>query len=569
MEKVWRFSPKIKEDILLENPGVDPTILQLLANRGVIKKEEIDLFLRGDFNDLLDPFLFNKMEEAVSIIIKHIKAGSKICIFGDYDADGITSSALLFDIFTIFKANTFVYIPDRVKEGYGFSREGLEKIMDKGVKMVVTVDGGIRNKEEVKIAQEAGIEVVITDHHPAPEKREDLPDCVIINPQVKWERYPNATLAGVGVAFKLAQALIERSKLEKKQKDILSKRMLDLVAVGTVADCMVLLGENRILVKKGLEVLNNTRRLGLIELIKVSGIEGRELQAWNIGFQIAPRLNASSRMASAVGAFDLLVSKDKQECRDKALDLDKKNASRQRLTEEAVAQVEKMIVGREDDKIIIGIAPEKHPWNEGIVGLVAGKITEKYYKPCLIITKGESEWKGSGRSIDEFNLAMALEEAKDLLLKNGGHAKACGLSLEKDKLDKFSQKIRKIAARELSGVELKPKIMIDAEISISDIKKSFIKELRTLAPFGQKNPEPKFLSKDVRIIDIMRMGADEQHIKLRFSGVWAIGFNLSATLTDYRIGDVVDVVYTLEMNEFNGREEPQMKIIDIRLSDNK
>ncbi|MBD3248252.1 single-stranded-DNA-specific exonuclease RecJ [Candidatus Falkowbacteria bacterium] len=566
MDKIWQLTPKIKENIIKDNPDFDPAVLQILNNRGIKDKKEIEFFLKGDFENLIDPFLFKNMEKAVDKIIGHIKKGSKICVFGDYDADGITSSALLYDLLALFKADVFVYIPDRIKEGYGLNIEGLKNVINDGADLIITVDGGIRNKEAVEYAKKEGREIVITDHHPAPEKKEDMPDCLIINPQVKGENYPTKTLAGVGVAFKLAQALIERSKLKKEQKHTLTKRLLDLVAIGTVADCMVLLGENRILVKEGLEVLNNTRRLGLKELIKVSCINNKELQAWNIGFQIAPRLNASSRIASGVAAFELLVSKDEDECNLSAKDLDEKNAYRQKLTEEAVAEVEEQIKDQAGEKIFIGIADEKDPWNEGIVGLVAGKITERYYKPCIIITKGDEEWKGSGRSIDEFNLAKALEACKDVLIKQGGHAKACGLSVEKDKLAVFSEKIRKIAKKELKDVELLPKITIDCEIGVDEVKKPLVNAINRLAPFGQGNPEPKFLSRNVQIRDIMKMGAEEQHIKFKLGRLWALAFGKADIWSKYKIGDLVDVVYNVGINEFNGRKEEQLKVIDIKLS---
>ncbi len=565
MDKLWQVAPKIKDSFIKDNPDVDPAVLQILYNRGIKKKEEIENFLKGDFNDLIDPFLFNNMKEAVEMVIEKIKNGERICIYGDYDADGITSSALLYELLTLFKADCFVYIPDRIKEGYGMSIEGLKKVIKKKPSLIITVDNGIRNKEEIEFAKDKGIDVIVTDHHPAPEKSSDLPDCLIIDPQVKGERYPTDSLAGVGVAFKFAQALIENSKIPKQQKDTLAKRSLDLVAIGTVADCMVLLGENHILVKEGLKIVNNTRRVGLQELIRSAGIDKRTIKAWNIGFQIAPRLNASSRMASAMAAFELLISKNRNECKRLAEDLNEKNVARQKLTEEAVSAVEEQLREQEDKKIVVGVANAKDPFNEGIVGLVAGRITERYYKPCIVITKGADEWKGSGRSIDEFNLAEALEECKKVLLKSGGHAKACGLSIEEGKIDDFTEMISKVAARDLRSVELKPKIKVDTRIDVKEVNKRFVNKINDMAPFGQKNPEPKFLSQDVQIRDIVKMGSDDQHIKMRFNGIWALAFGKADNFSNYKIGDKVDVVYTVGINEFNGRSEVQAKIIDIKL----
>lgn len=564
MHKLWQVAPKIRDSFIKDNPDIDPVVLQLLHNRGIKQRQDIDFFINGNFEDFNDPFLFKSMDKAVDLIIKKIKAKEKICIYGDYDADGITSSALLYELLSVFKADCFVYIPDRIKEGYGMSIEGLKKVVKKDPGLIITVDNGIRNKEEVEFSKNKGVDVIVTDHHPAPDKKSDMPDCLVIDPHVKGETYPDKYLAGVGVAFKLAQALIEKAKLSQEHKRGLARRQLDLVAIGTIADCMALLGENHILVKEGLKVINRKRRPGLRELIRVAGIDKRELKAWNIGFQIAPRLNASSRMDSAVAAFDLLVSQDEREAREKAADLDKKNISRQKLTEEAVYQVEEQMESQYDDKVILGVAPDDHPWSEGIVGLVAGRITEKYYKPCIVITKGSGEWKGSGRSIDEFNLAKALEECKGLLLKNGGHAKACGLSIEKHNIKEFSRMIKSLAGKELKGVELAPKVRIDLEIDISRINKGFINDIYSLSPFGQKNPEPKFLSKGVQIRDIVNIGSDGRHIKMRLNKLWALAFGQADKLSDHKIGDRVDVVYTVDINEFNGRSEAQAKIIDIK-----
>jgi single-stranded-DNA-specific exonuclease len=511
--------------------------------------------------------LIKNMEEAVSLAIEHIKTKNKICIYGDYDADGITSSALLFEILKIFKVECQVYIPDRVGEGYGLNVKALNKIKKQGVKLIITVDGGIRNKEEVKYAKEIGLDIIITDHHTPPEDEKELPECLIVNPLLKGNKYPFKYLAGVGVAFKFASALIGKSKLKKEDKEKLEIRVLDLVALGTVADCVPLLGENRVILREGLKVLNNTRRVGLKELIKKAGIEKKDLKSWNIGFQIGPRLNASSRMGSAVAAFNILVTKDKEEALEKAEKLNNKNIKRQKETDQIVAEVEEQIKDQLEEKIIIGINSKVKSWNEGIIGLVSGRITEKYYKPSLILTKTEEGYKASGRSIEEFNLFKAIEECSDLLGKHGGHPMACGLSVDKENLEKFERKIRKIAKRELENKNLIPKLKIDIEIPLEEVDKSFFKDIEKLAPFGQANPQPKFLSKDVRLNDILKIGKEGQHIKFLLGRFWGIAFNKACQWSDFRIGDRVDIVYNLEINEFNGREELQLKIIDIKLSE--
>jgi single-stranded-DNA-specific exonuclease len=566
MNKVWQIAPKAREEFFRKFPEYDRAILQLLYNRGIKDSETIDLFLHGRFENNFNPLLFNKMEEAVDLTIKHIKQENKICVYGDYDADGMTASALLNEVLTTLRADCFVYIPDRSSEGYGLHREAIDKAIKKGAKLLITVDGGIRNKKEVDYARERGLEIIITDHHTPPEEAADLPSCLIINPHLKGEKYPFKFLAGVGVAFKFSQALVEKSKLNAEQKKKILEKTLDLVAIGTVADCVTLLGENRLLLKKGLEVLNDTKRIGLKELMKAAKIEGRELEAWNIGFQIAPRLNASSRMGSAGNAYNLLSTKDKNEAEKEAELLNERNQRRQKETEELVAEVEEQIKKQLDERIIIGVCPDKSkPWNSGIVGLVAGRIAEKYYKPALIITKEAKGFKGSGRSIEEFNLFKALEEAGDLLGNHGGHPMAVGFNVVEAHLDSFVAEIRKIAKRELGQVELEPKLKIDCEVNLADATRTFYREVQKMAPFGQHNPEPKFLSENIQIKDIMKMGASGQHIKFRFDGLWGIGFNHAEEWGDFKIGDLVDAVYTLDENEFNGNTSLQFKLIDLKL----
>lgn len=583
MNKIWQIAPRAREEFFKKFPEYNRVILQLLYNRNLRDSEAIEFFLHGRYEDNFDPMLFSKMEEAIDLTIEHIKKGDKICIYGDYDADGMTASALLREVLMTLRADCFVYIPDRSGEGYGLNREAIDKAIKKGAKLLITVDGGIRNKEEVDYAMSRGLEVIITDHHTPAEGAENLPNCLIINPHVKGEKYPFKFLAGVGVAFKFSQALVEKSKLKPEQKEKLLDKTLDLVAIGTVADCVTLLGENRLLLKKGLETLNSTKRLGLKELIKAAKIEGRVLAAWNIGFQIGPRLNASSRMGSAGNAFNLLTTRDKAEAEKEAAYLNDRNLRRQKETEALVAEVEEQIKKQLAEKIIIGICPEKSkPWNEGIIGLVSGRIVEKYYKPTLIITKAEKGCKGSGRSIEEFNLFKAIEEASDLLGNHGGHPMACGFNLPAANLSAFSEKMRKIARRALEKTELEPKLKIECEILFDEATRSLYREIKKLAPFGQHNPEPKFLSENVQIKDIVKMGLNSQHIKFRFTasvaaraladadssggyGIWGIGFGHAGDWQDFKIGDIVDIVYTLDENEYNGNTNLQFKLIDVKL----
>jgi len=566
MDKKWKVREKADDDFFVDYSDYNKIVLQLLFNRNIKTKEEIDIFLNGKYEDNFNPCLFRHMKLAVELVIKHLKNKDKICIFGDYDADGITSSSLLYDVFSIFKADVSVYIPDRVKDGYGMNKKAIDKIAEDGIKLIITVDTGIRNKEEIEYAKDKGVDVLLTDHHPAGDEADNLPDCLIINPNIKEEKYPFKKLAGVGVAFKLAQALINKSTLEDCHKILLTNRLLDLVAIGTVADMVGLVGENRILVKKGLETLNSTKRVGLKELIKVASLEGKELKEWNIGFQLAPRINASSRMASAASAFNLIIEKDIEKAKELAEELGEKNANRQKLTEEMVDEVIEQAEKQKDNKIIVGICPSSKCWKDGIVGLVAGRITERYYKPSLVITRNEDGLKGSGRSIPEFNLAEAIDSVGQYLGKHGGHPMACAFSLEEKNIDSFIKSINKIASEKLADVELIPKLEIDMEINIGEIDLELVNSVMQLAPFGKDNSEPIFLARNSIVKDILTMGVSGQHIKFKFNGLWAIAFGRAEKFSDVKLGDSVDIVFTLDINKFNGRETPQLKIIDMKLS---
>jgi single-stranded-DNA-specific exonuclease len=583
MEKIWKFYPKAPEKIFEENSGRNPFILQLLYNRGLRGEEDFRWFFDLDRAEFYSPFLFKDMEKAVDLIIKHIKGGSKIMIYGDYDADGVTSSALLYDVFSIFRAKVDFYLPDRVSEGYGLNKGAIEKIKDDNFKLIITVDNGIRNKAEAEYAKSLGLDVIITDHHALPETREELPDCLLINPADKESKYPFKFLAGVGVAFKLASALIEKSKLSEEDKEKLINRNLDLVAVGTVADMVSLLGENRLIVKRGLDVLNTTRRLGLQELIKVSNLSG-DLTSYNIGFQLGPRLNAASRIRHANSALKLLIAKSEEEARELAEDLNNKNSERQKITEEIMSSAESQIDPENLSKIIIVKNSKEDAWNEGVIGLVAGKLVEKYYRPVLVMMKtGEKHidengvekemYKGSGRSIEGFNLVEALEDNKDILHKYGGHPMAGGFSIVSDNnAFLFADKMEERANKILDEKTLTPKIKIDLELDFEDINDLLVEGLEEMAPFGQLNPAPKLASFDLKIIDIITMGNEGQHIKVRLlndsgpsmKNFWAISFGGTKKYSDLSIGDRVSVVYTLEFNNFNGNRDIQLKIIDIK-----
>lgn len=602
MHKNWKVSEASSIEFKQSLPEIDALLLDILWNRGFNSAEDIRAFLSDSIDPKLsfdisangslnfyDPFLFRDMQAAVDLIIKHIKEGNKIIVYGDYDADGVTSSAVLSEALTTLHAKTEVYLPDRVSEGYGLNNKALTQLHGNGAKLIITVDNGTRNKEEVEFAHKLGLDVIITDHHVLPENREDLPKCPIINPADTSDTYPWSFLAGVGVAFKLVLAILKQSKLEVEQKRLIAERSLDLVAVGTIADMVSLLGENRLLVKKGLEILNQNRRLGLREIFKIAKIAiDKPLESWNVGWQLGPRLNAASRLGHANSAFSLIMADKESEAEKLAFELNSRNQERQQITKDIMVDVEKQIDAKNLPKIIIGLAQEGQSWNEGVIGLVAGRICEKYHRPTLIITRiieeriGEDQgeeknksfgisFKSSGRSIEGFNLIAAIEDCSQYLDKYGGHPMACGFSVVgEEKLDNFRKAISKVAETKLTPEMLVPSLQIDAELNFANLNLDLVKSIKALAPFGQHNSQPKFVSKNLVINDIVLMGSEKQHIKLRLSSVdnpalasfWAIAFGSAAKYKELVIGDKLDLAYYLDINDFNGRHEVQLKIID-------
>ena len=605
MQKYWQINPVAPPEFFSSLPEIEPVIAQILWNRGLRSatvaraflsdalEPELSLDLTGN-KDLVfyNPFLFRDMQAAVDIIVKHIKARNKIVVYGDYDADGVTAAVVLSEALKTLQAMVDVYLPDRVSEGYGLNKSALDQIKEQGVSLVITVDNGIRNKDEVDYAHRLGLEVIITDHHVLPENRSDLPACPVIDPADAEDKYPWPFLAGVGVAFKLVCALLYQATLPAKQKFLIAERSLDLVAVGTIADMVSLLGENRFLVKRGLSILNQNRRLGLKALFQTAKIAlDRPLEEWNVGWQLGPRLNAASRLGHANSAFALISAEDEVEARNLAQELNQRNLNRQQITEEIIKQMEAQIDKDNLPPLIIGVAQDGQSWNEGIVGLIAGKICDKYHRPTLVVARiieeeernqadtglkaAQLSFKGSGRSIEGFNLIAAIEECSEFLDKYGGHPMACGFSIENvENLNGFRDKLLVIAKKKLTPEILVPKLSLDAALSAREITLSLADSLTKLAPFGQNNPQPKFTSANLRVDDIVWMGKDRQHIKLRLAAansqdifsVGAIAFNAFDTFKDLQIGDIIDLAYYLEINEFNGRRELQLKIIDWRKS---
>ena len=566
----WQVAPGLKKsNSELAELDLPFVIEQILHNRGLDKATEIRQFLglESFSADLGD---FSQLSLAVEVIVKHIKAGDLIVVYGDYDADGVTACTILLETLAILKAKTRIWIPDRVTEGYGLNTTAIDEIAKWGAKLIITVDTGIRNKQEVAYAQEKGLEVIVTDHHRESPEPTEWPDCLIINSAMAREKYPCKFLAGVGVAYKLVQAILERSTLSDNQKKILTRRSLDLVALGTIADCVPLLMENRQLVKEGIEMMNTRRRIGIEELARVAQISG-DINEWNVSWQLAPRINVAGRLDHANSAYRLLTTSDQAEASQIANDLNQKNNERQQKTQEIVDFcLSELLELQADDSLLVFISPRQNPWPEGIIGLVAGRLAEKTGKPVLVITKSEQGYKGSGRSnIANFSLIALLEEVASDLDRYGGHAGACGFNLKVQQLPNFLTDIKKLAVKKLAKLDLQPKLFIDSELPVSAIDMSIAEWIERLAPFGQANPEPKFVAYHEIIDDVNTAGISQQHLKLRFGNYWALAFGQAENYSDVHPGQVVDIVYSLGINRYNNHAEPQLKIIDLRRTDNK
>ena len=570
MTKNWKLKEKISHDPeqdLVQK--YDPVILKLLFDRGLFSQEKIENFFSADYATLPEGENISGMLEAVSRIVLAKTKKERIAIFGDYDADGVTATALLFEILSsLGLTDVTYYIPDRQLEGYGMNEKALEFLAADGVKLIITVDSGITNATEVEKAKNLGIDVIITDHHHAPEI---LPKAVaVINPHLENSGFAFADLAGVGVAFKLAQALTQKLAPEKMDQ---LKWLLDLVAIGTVADCVSLLGENRIFVKYGLVVLSKTRRIGLQEMFKVGRIEIGENSVpdtQKIAYQIAPRINAAGRMDHASVSYNLIVEKDTAQARLLALDVESKNQERQKLTTEIVKEIETRVTDNFSDKKFIYVS-DPH-WPVGILGLVAGKATEKFQKPIVVFQEQENEYVGSLRSIPEINIIEKIEQCAELLSRFGGHSQAAGVRVAKENMEKFCTKMTELIEADLAGKEIISTLLIDAEVSVQDINWEFMTELKKIEPFGMGNKEPIFMLRGMRISDVRMVGNGTKHLKMALKSdaggpqvFDAIGFKLGAEFPDLKKDDLIDVVFTLSEDEWNGTKKMQLKLIDLKL----
>ena len=561
MVKKWEYS-KINEELISEvskENEISELLSKVLINRGFESKNLIQDFLHPKLENLYDPFLLNDMEKATEIIIDSYNKKEKITIYGDYDVDGITSIAVLKKFLLELGADVSHYLPSRLEEGYGLNNDAIKKIAEEGTKLLITVDCGISAYEEVEYAKSLGIKVIVTDHHECPEI---LPNALaVIDAKRTDNTYPFQSLAGVGVTFKLIQAMSLKLNLDRKKY----LKYIDIVSLGTVADIVPIIDENRIIVNYGLILMRQTRNIGLQALIKATGYTN--IDSTSISFGLAPRINACGRMGKADLALDLLLTSNPEEAYKIALQLNEINKERQtvekNIIEDVISIVEKEKLYNQDI-IIVG----NENWHHGVIGIVASKITELYYKPSILICFENGIGKGSGRSVEGFDLHDALSKCSDSLIKFGGHEMAIGLSIEKDKLKEFSDKMLEFAS-DKNLKNLSPTIKVDAEITANDISNDIVNELELLKPFGESNPAPIFAYKNLKV-DGIRLLSNDKHLKLSLkdgSNVFeAIAFNMSDKKYSIKLGEKVDVLHSLEINSFNNNEKIQLNVKDIKKS---
>lgn len=563
MKKQWNIKRSLSGGADGVSLSSDP-IEALLSLRGIESETDRKRFLAPNYEaDLHDPFLFADMRKLVDRVGEAREKRETIGVFGDYDADGITSSVLLRRALERLGLVVAPYIPDKLTEGHGLHPNALDFFAREGVTLVFTVDCGMMNHAEIADAVSRGMDVVVVDHHHVPETLP--PAFAIINPKMPDSTYPFSELCGAGTTFRVIDALY-REFLPEKRDEL--KWLLDIAAIGTVADCVPLIGENRVIVMYGLVVLSKTRSVGLREMCAVGKIsidEDHLPNAQTIAFQIAPRINAASRMAHARMAHDLLMSEKRDEARLLALELEAQNGSRQKVSEALAREVRVVAESLSHDKKIIFAVGEQYPL--GVAGLVAGKIAHEFGKPTAVFAKGETESTGSFRSIPALNMIEAIGECSELLERFGGHSQAAGATIRNENVEAFSQKLEEVIGRRLAETDMTPKLDIDLELPSTSVTPDFFARLSRLAPFGIGNPEPAFLVRDVEIDSVRLVGNGEKHLKIAFAtthGVFGgIGFGMGEAWGDLRRGDIADVVFHLGENRWNGSTKLEFRVLDI------
>ena len=562
MNKKWQIydidENKIEE--ISKTYNINKLLSTILVNRNIVNEKDINKFLKPTRNDFHDPFLILDMEKAVERIIQAINKQENVTIYGDYDVDGITSITVLKSYLQDRGLEVNTYIPNRLDEGYGLNNNAIDKIAKSGCELMITVDCGISAIDEINYATSLGIETIVTDHH---EPGEDIPKALaVIDNKRKDSKYPFRELAGVGVVFKLIQAI--SIKLDLPEEEYL--KYLDIVCIGTISDIVPLVDENRVITKLGLMLVKQTRNVGLRAILQVSGYN--KIDSNTISFGVAPRINACGRMGVAEEALNLFLSKNINQVNELARKLNEHNIVRQETEKDIFENAKKQIEEKHlDENNTIVVAGEN--WHHGVIGIVSSKITDMYFKPSILLSFEEDGiGKGSGRSIPGFDLHDALMKCNDCIEKFGGHSMAIGITIKRENFEKLKNKLEEIAIEEHIN-EIVPVIKIDAKINLAEVNKDMVESLKELEPFGEGNKMPVFAFKNLKI-DSIRALSEGKHLKLTLKDnnviVNAIGFNMGELAEDYRIGDKIDVVGTLEINSFNGMDSIQINMKDIMKS---
>ncbi|TEU17409.1 MAG: single-stranded-DNA-specific exonuclease RecJ [Dehalococcoidia bacterium] len=548
----WKILPPVPDEYLNAS-DFSPLIAQLLYNRGV-KLEDIDPFLSADRRLEGNPFLLPDISQAVSRVYKAVLAREKIAIYGDFDVDGVTAIVILVEGLSRLGAEVITYIPDRVNEGHGLKISALEKLQAQGASLVITVDCGVTDLTEVKQAREMGMDMIITDHH---IPLGSLPRAVaVIDPKRKDSMYPYPDLAGAGVAFKFLQALFHKDSREKWLAGL-----MELVVLATVTDLVTLVGENRYLVKKGLRELNNSSRVGIQEMGKLAGLKPGELDTKDISWVLGPRLNAAGRMDNASTSYQLLTTQSPEEARLLALELERRNAERQKLTNEVLSRAREKLAAKLHLPVLID---GDESYSIGVIGLVAGKLVDEFYKPAIIISLGPELCQGSCRSIPEFDITAVLKECHNLLTTFGGHPLAAGFTVTRQNLAQLEDYITRLATDQLGQLDLRPEIVIDAELPLSTFSVETFNLIQKLSPFGRGNPQPTFLTRQVEVIECRNFGNQGEwlRLKLKQGNITWQAVDFESRRTRKEIPSRVDIVYNLEKSRWNGEEVLSLNLRD-------
>lgn len=554
----WQIAPALPAEANIALVEYPYPIRQILYNRGCLDADSAERYLRAQ-PEMYDPFQMIGMEDAVARILSAISMGEEIVVYGDYDVDGVTATALLVQVLQQMGGKARAYIPNRFDEGYGLNNEALDVLAQEQVRLVITVDCGIRSPVEAEHARSCGMDMIITDHH---HPKDEIPNTwAVICPRQEGDPYPDKNLAGVGLAFKLAQALLLRHPVE----GVSAEDWLDLVALGTVADLVPLVGENRGLVRAGLRILRMGRRQGVLSLAQAAGLNPERLTAGDISFGLAPRLNAAGRLESALAAFAMLMSTDPMEAGPLAQKLDDQNRQRQKITQEIQQAAELMAAEEVSPHLIFAVHPE---FNSGVVGLAASRLVEAYYRPAIVGQIGEETTRASCRSIPIFHITKALDECADLLVRHGGHAMAAGFTVSNHQLEELRVRLQAIAERELADQELVPSLRADIELPLSEIRPSLLPYLDQLQPTGTNNPEAVFVARNLWVTNSRTVGAEKKHLKLTVTD-GSITYDAIAFRQGHwqdQMPESVDLMFTFEKNNFQGREYLQLNVKDIQPS---